>query len=150
MPFDIRSSGAVPSVLSPDGTASFPLTTASNPFPSGATALQNSSGTVAAAPAVATLTSAVGRTAFLAGLELTASGSTAALTVVATITGLLGGTRSIVFSFPAGVTLEATPKIIVFNPSLQASAVNTNIVVTLPSGGAGNTNAVASANGYMI
>lgn len=119
-------------------------------YPSGSTVLQASSGNVANAAAVATLSSATGKTAYISGYIVTAGGATAAALVTGTITGLLGGTRSFTFAAPAGVALGATPLTVVFNPPLPASAAATDIVVTLPALGSGNTNATVSAQGYRV
>lgn len=110
--------------------------------------LAASSGNVVAAAAVATLAAEVGKTTYVSGFILTAAGATAALVVNATIAGVLGGTMTFSFAFPAGVTLQATPLAVTFPYPIPASAVNTAIVVTLPSGGAGNTNAAAVAIGF--
>lgn len=109
----------------------------------------NSSGNVAAASAVATLPAAAAKTTYISGLSFTATGATAAASVTATVTGLAAGTLSFTFTAPAGATLACTPLNISFTPPLPASAVNTAVVVTLPSLGAGNTNAVATAWGYQ-
>lgn len=112
------------------------------------TPLAVSSGNVAAANAVATLPGAVGKTTWITGFELTAAGATAALVVVATVTGP-ANTLSYVFTFPAGATVGAAPLVVEFPRPIPAAAPNTAIVVTLPSGGAGNTNAAAVAHGYQ-
>jgi hypothetical protein len=131
-----------------------PVTGAAGGLPSNAgglaTPLQASSGNVANASAIATLTGAATTTVYLSGYEVTASGATSGLPVVGTITGLAGGTRSFIFTFPAGVLVAATPLVVAFPAPLKASAVNTPIVVTLPAGGGGNTNACVSAQGYHL
>jgi hypothetical protein len=120
------------------------------PHPGDSAPLHNSSGNVANANAVATLTPANDRLAFLSGFELSAVGATAGLAVVATITGLLGGTLSYIFTFPTGATVGAVPLVVLFDPPIPATAKGTAIVVTLPAGGAGNTNAAACAHGYAL
>jgi len=112
------------------------------------TPIQASSGNVANAAAAAVLPARANATAYLAGFQITAGGATAAALVVATVTGLLGGTKSYVFAAPAGATAGATPLAVNFDPPLPASAQNQAITVTLPALGAGNTNAVAEANGF--
>jgi hypothetical protein len=109
----------------------------------------NSSGNVANANAVATLAGAAGKTTYIWGFTLTAGGATAGLPVIATVAGLLGGTQSFIFDFAAGATAGST---FVYNFPVPwpASAQNTAIVVTLPAGGAGNTNAAATAMGFTI
>lgn len=110
----------------------------------------NSSGSVANAAAVASLPSVATKTTYITGFQMTASGSTAALVVVATVTGTLSGNMSFIFTFPAGVALAAQPLIVSFPHPLPATGINVPIVVTLPAGGAGNTNAVAVAQGFQL
>lgn len=112
------------------------------------TPLSASSGNVANASAVATLAKATGKTVYLTGIHCTASGATTGLPVSVTVTGLLGGTRTYTFVFPAGVLVSATPLVETFNPPLPASATNTDVVLTLPAGGTGNTNASCNAQGF--
>ncbi len=148
---------AVQTVKTPGGTYTFPnvdslgnlmVVEAESPT-STTTPISSSSGNVAAASAVATLAAAAAKTTYISGLALTGGGATGASLVTATVAGLLGGTMSLTFAVPAGVTLGATPILLQFNPPLPASAVNTAIVVTLPSLGAGNTNAAAAAWGFQ-
>ena len=109
-----------------------------------------SSGNVANASAVATISAVAAKTAFLTGFEITGAGATAGSVVVATITGLLGGTASYAVAAPTGATVGLTPMSMQFNPPLPASAVNTAIVVTLPALGLGNTNAAVVAHGQYV
>jgi hypothetical protein len=123
----------------------------SSPFPDGATQVVGSSGVVAAAgSAVATLTSAAGRLAYLTGLAVSGLGATAASVAAITITGLLGGTVNFGYPVPAGVGVAGPPMSLSFVPPLQASGPNVNIVVTVASLGAGNTAVAAMAQGYLI
>lgn len=117
---------------------------------SGIASLVASSGNQANANAVATLTPTATTTAWITGFECTASGATAGLAVIVTVTGLLGGTKHYIFTFPLGVAVGAAPLIVTFPTPIPASAVNTPIVVTLPAGGAGNTNAACTAEGLMF
>jgi|SRR5215471_4222199 len=114
------------------------------------TPITASSGNVANASAVATLAAAAGKTTYINGFILTASGATAGLPVVATVTGVITGTLSFIFTFPAGVLVGASPLSVHFSQPIPASAVNTAIVVTLPAGGSGNTNAAADAYGFQL
>lgn len=114
------------------------------------TPIRGTSGNVAAASAVATLAAAAGKTTYISGFDITSGGSTAAALVLAALSGLLGGTVSYVYGTVAGATL-ANPNLSVrFNPPYPASAANTAIVLTLPSLGTGNTNAIVSAYGYQL
>ena len=67
-----------------------------------------------------------------------------------TVAGTITGTLSYIFTFPAGVLIAAQPLNVQFPVPIPASAVNTTIVVTLPSGGTGNTNAAAVAAGFQL
>lgn len=109
-----------------------------------------SSGNVAAATATATIPAVAGKRTYISGFEVTASGATGALVVNVTVVGLLGGTRTYAFSAPAGVAVGATPLVVTFSPALQASADNTAIVVSMPTLGAGNTNACINATGFNV
>lgn len=107
------------------------------------------SGNVAAATAACTLAASAGHTTYITGFQMTAGGSTAAALVTCTLTGTITGTKSYTFAFPAGVAVGATPLLVTFNPPLPASAANTTIVASCPSGGAGNTNATMTADGFQ-
>ena len=108
-----------------------------------------SSGNVANASAAATITSGANNFAFITGFEATFGGATAAACVNLTVTGLLGGTATYPVCAPAGVAVYGTPLVVMFDPPLKASAVNTTIVVTLPALGAGNTHAAVVAHGFI-
>jgi len=109
-----------------------------------------SSGNVAAATATATLPAVAGKTTYLSGLMITGSGATAGLPVSVTVTGLAGGTMTFTYCAAAGVLVANTPLYIDFDPDMPGSAVNTAIVVTCPSLGAGNTNNTVSVWGYQL
>lgn len=117
-------------------------------IPIGATQTAASSGNVAAAVAAATLAAVAGRLNYITGFAITGSGATAGLPVIVTITGLLGGTQSYIYTAAAGVLVANATLNINFPTPLPASAVNTAIVVSCPSLGAGNTNNTANAWGY--
>jgi hypothetical protein len=112
------------------------------------TDLQASSGSVAAAVATATLPAAAGKTTYLTGFTFTGSGATAASVVLLTVTGP-ATTLTFVVAVPAGATLGCTPITVRFDRAVPASAPNTAIVVSVPSLGAGNTNAAVVATGYQ-
>lgn len=114
------------------------------------TPITASSGNVANGAAVATLVGVAGKTTYITGFQITAAGATAALVVTVTVVGTVTGTMSYTFTFPAGAAVGATPLAITFPAPVPASAVNTAIVVTLPAGGAGNTNATVSAQGFQL
>lgn len=118
-------------------------------YPAIATPVTNSSGNVAAANAVATLAGVAGKTTFLCGFTMTSAGSTGAAVVSPTVAGTISGTLTYTYTSIAGATLANPTLHNAFNPCLPASAVNTAIVVTLPSLGAGNTNATTVAWGFQ-
>lgn len=126
------------------------------PYPVGptgkaATPVQAASGNVAAAVAAATLAAGGANVmTYISGFEVTGAGATAALVVTVTVTGTLGGTLSYTYTATAGVTLANNPLIVEFNPPLQASALNTAIVVSCPSLGAGNTNNTVVVHGFQL
>jgi hypothetical protein len=107
-----------------------------------------SSGNVANAAAIATLSSDPALLSHICGFVVTAAGATAGLPVIVTITGLAAGTLSFIFAFPAGVLVAATPLVVIFPEPLPASGYDVDIVVTVPAGGAGNTHSSVNAHGF--
>ena len=118
--------------------------------PVGATPITAASGNQANANAVATLAAAAGKTTYITGFQVTAAGATAGLAVNVTVAGVVTGTLTYTFVFPAGAAVGAQPLVVEFPEPVPASAVNTAIVVTLPAGGAGNTNAAVAAQGFQL
>ena len=133
----------------PDGSVFVLPVQVNTTTPSGQTPITATSGNVAASAAVSTLAGVAGKTTYITGFTCTALGATAAAAVTVTVTGLAAGTLNFTFLFPTGATVQANPLTITFANSLPASAQNTAIVVTLPSGGAGNTNAASNAWGFQ-
>lgn len=107
-----------------------------------------SSGNVAAAAANATLTSAAGRMVYITGFTITGAGATAGSIIAVTITGVVGGTQTYNLVVPAGATLPVSLSVS-FPWPLAATGMNTNIVVNVPSFGAGNTNAATVVYGMI-
>ncbi len=99
----------------------------------------------------ATLTGKTGQYTYWEGFDVTGAGATAATVVEITTTGL---TNNLKFEVPvaAGVTAPFIANVPVyavrFPTPIPSSATNTNIVVTLPSFGGGNTNASITVYGY--
>lgn len=127
-------------------TTANPLQTANVATPGTLTA---ASGNVANANAVATLAGAAGKTTYIIGFQCTAAGATGAAVANLTVAGVITGTMTYTFVFPAGATVAATPLNVFFASPIPASATNTAIVVTLPAGGTGNTNAACNAQGFQ-
>lgn len=126
------------------------VTSGAGGYPPGAVPVTSSSGNVAAASAIATLAAAVGKTTYITGFVITSAGATGAAVVNPTLVGVIGGTMTFVYTTIAGVTLANATLIVSFDVPVPASAVNTAIVLTLPSLGAGNTNAAVVARGYQL
>lgn len=122
---------------------------AQSPLPLQGVQVSNSSGTVAAGVAAATLPAATGKVTYICGFAITSTGSTAAAVVAPTVTSVIGGTMTFAYASVAGATLSNQPLVPAFNPCLPATAPNTTIVVSMPSLGAGNTNATVNAWGYQ-
>jgi hypothetical protein len=111
----------------------------------------NSAGGAAQANA-ATLPATAGRTQYLEGFDLTGGGATAAGVIEISITGLAAGTLKYEMNVLAGVSgpVNAQGGLSIRFPQPQpASGANIAITVTVPSFGAGNTNAAVVAYGFM-
>lgn len=111
--------------------------------------VSDSSGNIANGSAVATLSGAADKTTYIRGFSVTGAGATVGLPVLVAVTGLAVGTINYVYCAVAGVLLGNTPLVINFPQPLPASAENTEIVVTCPALGAGNTHNVVTAFGYQ-
>lgn len=106
---------------------------------------------VAAAANNQTLAASPGRRTYISGFTVDGLGATGAAVINVTITGLLGGTLTYPLDVPAGAGATlARPLRIEFSRPIPASADNTAIVVNVPSFGAGNTQANASAHGFAL
>ncbi len=100
----------------------------------------------------AALAATAGKTNWLEGFDVTGGGATAAAVIEVSITGLAGGTLKYELNVLAGVTgpVNAQGGLFVrFPQPLPASGQNTAITVTVPSFGAGNTNAAVVAYGFQ-
>jgi hypothetical protein len=111
--------------------------------------VSNSSGNVAAATATATLPAVAGKITYICGFAATGGGATAAAVVNLTVTNVVGGTQTYTYGAQLGVGVPDPPLVVQFAPCLSANASNTTIVVSMPSLGAGNTNAAVNAWGYQ-
>ena len=114
-----------------------------------AASVQASSGNVAAATATAAIPAVALKTNYITGFQINAGGATAGACVTATVAGLLGGTLSYTYCSVTGAGLPSPPLVVAFVPPLPASAVNTAITLSVPSLGAGNTNATANIQGFV-
>lgn len=116
----------------------------------GATMEGASSGNVAAGTAAASFAAASDVLNYLSGFTVTGGGATGASVVNLTVSGLLGGTQTYAVAVPAGATLGISPLVVQFPEPIQATARNTAISVSLPTLGAGNTNASVNIYGYRV
>jgi hypothetical protein len=116
--------------------------------PNGTPVYGGTASTIAGATTT-TLTIPAGKMGYLDGFDIDGLGATAASAIVVTVAGLLGGTLTYEVGIPAGVgvPLSYSKR---FNPPLQCNAVNTNIVVTVPTFGAGNVAASTNVYGHYI
>ena len=89
-----------------------------------------------------------GKTNYCTGFEVTGAGATGASIVTVTLAsgGTTVGNWSV--TIPAGATTTITPLIVEFTSPFVGSAPGQNMVLTVPSFGAGNTNASATMHGY--
>lgn len=104
--------------------------------------------TGAASAITATLAASVGLTTYINGFAVDGLGATAGSVIEVTVTGVLGGTLRYKMTIPAGATVAVTRLFAEFERPIPASAVNTAIVVNVPSFGAGNTSAIVNAHGF--
>jgi hypothetical protein len=98
------------------------------------------------APGVAT------QLAFLQGFDVTGGGATGASIIEIVVTGLLGGTMWFEMAVVAGAGVQVNPQGgFFFSPPepIPASGLGVSIVITVPSFGAGNTNAAVVAFGFQ-
>lgn len=115
----------------------------------GASAVAAGSGNVANATATATLPATASKRTWVQKIIVTGAGATAASVVTGTITGLAGGTRTWNLVIPAGVTTSIVPLVLDFGNGFPASADNTQISVSVPAAGVGNTNLSVNIFGYV-
>jgi hypothetical protein len=108
-----------------------------------------SSGNVAAGAATATLSGIKGKVTHICGFSITSSGATAASVVSPTVTGANGGTLTFTYPSVAGAAAGNAALVVPLYPCVPATGENQSIAVSLPSLGAGNTNATVNAWGFQ-
>lgn len=121
-------------------------------YPAGAVAITGS-GTGSTAAVTGTLTAAAtATTAYICGFSFQGSDATAAVNSNIAVTGTITGTMNFGYvALASGATIpQPGPVTVQFTPCVQASAVNTNIVVTSPALGAGAPLATVSVWGYRF
>ncbi len=115
-----------------------------------ATALTASSTGAAQANNCALAASTGGKRTYIAGFAVTGAGATGASVIDVTVTGVLGGTQTFKLVIPAGAGAAIVPLVVAFDPPIPSSAINTAITVNVPSFGAGNLHAAATAYGFQL
>jgi hypothetical protein len=104
----------------------------------------------AAGTLTATLTGGTGRMTYLEGFDVTGGGATGASVINITVTGTtntLNFSTNILGSATGPMNAQGTYSVR-FPTPVPSSATNTNIVVTVPSFGSGNTLASVTAYGF--
>lgn len=132
-----------------------PLPVTGSLYPSDATGtpavpVRGSSGNVANAVAAATIPAVAGKTAYVAGFDISGTGATVGAAVSATLAGILGGTATYTVVAATGAAVANQVVAIRFDPPFPASAVNTAITLSCPALGAGNTNNSANIYGFYL
>jgi hypothetical protein len=154
MSLGVHQNTAEPGPASPDGSPAFPInviSVAKAALPTGATSLAGSSGIVTQpAASVATLASAPGRLAHLTGLSVIGFGLKNAVLIPLTIAGLEAGTINFGYAIPGATSATGVDLTIVFGNPMPASALGTDIVVTLAAFGDNTDQGSVMAMGYMI
>ncbi len=117
-------------------------------LPTGATQV-NSNGTATAGTATATLTGAAGKFTYLTGIEITIIDTATAGSAELSLSGVVGGPLVYEINAQGTVGVES-PIIVPFAMPIQSSAVNTSIVATLPTLGAGTGKVSVVAHGYLL
>lgn len=104
--------------------------------------------TGAATATTVTQAASAGKTNYCTGFEITGLGATGASGIAVTLSS--GGTTiaNYTFAVPAGVTVGCTPLVVTFNPPLVGLAAGQNMILTVPSFGAGNTAASVTMHGF--
>jgi hypothetical protein len=140
----INASGnAVPCQSAPAaGTATYPL----------GAAPVTGTGTGSTGAISATLAAAAGKTTYICGFSYQGSDATAAVAANIAVTGTITGTMNFGYvSLAAGATVpQPPPTTVQFGPCVPGSGLNTAIVVTPPTLGAGATIATVSAWGFQL
>ncbi len=107
------------------------------------------SANVAAGAMTLTLASQANRRTKIKGIVIDGLGATGASVIEVTVTGLIGGTMRFKVTVPAGATTAIARAVVTFGDGAPASADGTDIVVSVPSFGAGNTSATGYAWGCI-
>jgi hypothetical protein len=112
--------------------------------------ISSSSGNVANAVALATLTPGATQRAYASGFEVTATGARDQFIVVVTLTGLTGGPLSFIFAAPGDPMAIAQPLQVTFPTPLQGAVPGGAVALTVPALGVENTNTAAALHGFIF
>lgn len=110
---------------------------------------RNNTASNAAAANNVSIPATAGAFSYLSGFTVTGGGATAGSFIQITISGVNNGPLTYQYAVPAGATVAAPTLDVHFVPPLVGTAVNTAVVVNVPSFGAGNTNASATCYGFV-
>lgn len=105
--------------------------------------------TDAAAAMTAELAAVASKKNYLAGFMVSGKGATAASAIECTVAGLAIGTMRVWVQIPAGTGTAIDPLFVTLPNPIPASAENTAITLSVPSFGAGNTDAECAIWGYV-
>lgn len=108
--------------------------------------LASAANTGAAGAIAATILGIPGRQVMVTGLSVTGTGATGATVVNAITTGMITNLAWVI-AVPAGVSTGITPIQATFWPPI-AGVVGSNVTITVPTFGAGNTNVAAAIWGF--
>lgn len=95
-----------------------------------------------------TLPGAVGKFTYVAGFAVTGAGATAASGIQVVLSGIAVSLTYFII-VPAGAVVSITPLVVEFSVPIPSAAVNTAIMLTVPSFGAGNLAAASSIHGFQ-
>lgn len=124
-------------------------TTRTSDYPLGATPIRADSGNQANNIALAQLSSATGKTTYIAGFSVSGSGATSANVVTVTVS-LGSSSLHYTYTFVAGATLANESLIVNYVPPIPATSANMTITASCPASGTGGTNNTVNAWGYTL
>jgi len=145
--------------VSMEGSTGVSTVMADNPFPVASTTVYpltatpvTGTGTGSTGAISATLSAGTTQVTYLCGFSFQGSNATAAVNSNISVTGLSGGTLNFGYTaLAAGAAVPQPPPITHrFNPCLPSSAVNTAVVVTPPTLGAGAPLATVTVWGFRL
>lgn len=91
-----------------------------------------------------------GKTNYITSFEITGGGAQYAKIIYATLSGIIGGSASYIIGVKEGPNYLSEPLIIKFPNDIPASAVNSDITLTVPAFGYGNVASAVVMHGYQL